>query len=285
MYDLSETYVGMTDAIVHIEQLWKKLDDAPRTPNLTKGEPYSFLSGDIEFSNVSFSYLENRSVVSNFSYRFEAGKRYALVGESGGGKSTVMKLASGFLFPTSGSVKIDGFDTKTVNLSTLYPHIGYLSQDPSVFDGTIRDNLAYGSQSEATEEQIHDALEKAEASFVFQFPEGLDTEIGERGVKLSGGQKQRLAIAKTFLKNPSVLFLDEPTSALDSLSEEAITKSFEGLFENKTVLIIAHRLKTVQQADVILVIENGAVAESGTHAELLAKNGKYARMLAAQTHF
>ena len=196
-----------------------------------------------------------------------------------------MKLASGFLFPTSGSVKIDAFDTKTVNLSTLYPHIGYLSQDPSVFDGSIRDNLAYGSQSEATEEQIRTALEKAEASFVFQFPEGLDTEIVELGVKLSGGQKQRLAIAKTFLKNPSVLFLDEPTSALDSLSEEAITKSFEGLFENKTVLIIAHRLKTVQQADVILVIENGAVAESGTHAELLEKDGKYARMLRAQTHF
>ncbi len=163
--------------------------------------------------------------------------------------------------------------------------MGYLSQDPSVFDGSIRDNLAYGSQSEASEAEIRTALAKAEANFVFDFPNGLDTEIGERGVKLSGGQKQRIAIAKTFLKNPDILFLDEPTSALDSLSEEAITRSFQELFRNKTVFIIAHRLKTVQQADVILVIENGAVAESGTHEELLIRDGKYARMLRAQTHF
>lgn len=166
---------------------------------------------------------------------------------------------------------MDGFDLSTVNLSTFYSNIGYLTQDPQIFDGTIRENLMQGKTANARESDIIDALKQAHADFIFDLPEGLETEIGERGVKLSGGQKQRLAIAKIFLKNPHIILLDEPTSALDSFSEEKISQAFHNLFEGRTVLIIAHRLQTVKEADVILVLEDGRISEQGNHTELVEK--------------
>lgn len=235
--------------------------------------------------DVDFWYVENAPILEKFSYTFEAGKRYALVGPSGGGKTTIMKLASGFLSAKKGRVAVDDFDLSTVNLSTFYSNIGYLTQDPQIFDGTIRDNLVQGKSSHALESDIVEALRKAQCEFVFDLPEGLETEIGERGVKLSGGQKQRLAIAKIFLKNPHIILLDEPTSALDSFSEEKISQAFHNLFEGRTVLIIAHRLQTVKEADMILVLEGGQIAEQGNHSELVEKKGIYAKMLELQSGF
>lgn len=277
--------MNLSDQIVSIEQLWNKIEDAPKTPNLFSGDTFEYQKGEIQFQDVDFSYVENNPILSNFSYTFEAGKKYALVGPSGGGKTTIMKLASGFLSAKRGKVSVDGFDLSTVNLSTFYSTIGYLTQDPQIFDGTIRENLMQGKTANARESDIIDALKQAHADFIFDLPEGLETEIGERGVKLSGGQKQRLAIAKIFLKNPHIILLDEPTSALDSFSEEKISQAFHNLFEGRTVLIIAHRLQTVKEADVILVLEDGRISEQGNHTELVEKKGIYAKMLELQSGF
>ena len=183
---------------------------------------------------------------------------------SSGGKTTLMKIIAGYLRPTSGSVKVFGNDIAHTALSTFYPHIGYLTQDPSVFDGTIRENLLSAlsgvnslhiHSSDHYDEHLRSALKRAQCDFVFDMDNGMDIEIGERGIQLSGGQKQRLAIAKIFLKDPDIILLDEPTSALDSFSEEQITKALHALFHGRTVIVIAHRLQTVKNADDIIVIE------------------------------
>lgn len=230
LFDMTNAYMDFSDGIIQIESLWDKIEDAPKTPNIFSGKDFKYTAGAIRFEAVDFRYTEGTTVLNNFSYTFESGKKYALIGQSGGGKTTIMKLACGYLRPTGGSVSVDGQDLTEVNLSTFYSHVGYLTQDPQIFDGTIRENLLHGAQSGATDERLEHAIREAEADFVYRFPNGLDTEIGERGVKLSGGQKQRLAIAKIFLKNPEIILLDEPTSALDSTSEEAITIAFERLF-------------------------------------------------------
>lgn len=277
--------MNLSDQIVSIEQLWNKIEDAPKTKNLFAGDVFEYKKWAICFQNVDFFYASNTPILGKFSYTFEAGKKYALVGPSGGGKTTIMKLASGFLSAKGGKVSVDGFDLTTVNLSTFYSNIGYLTQDPQIFDGTIRENLMQGKTANAQESDIVDALKQAHTDFVFDLPEWLETEIGERGVKLSGGQKQRLAIAKIFLKNPHIILLDEPTSALDSFSEEKISQAFHNLFAWRTVLIIAHRLQTVKEADVILVLEGGRIAEEWNHAELVEKGGIYAKMLELQSGF
>ena len=284
-FDLTELYMNLSDQIVSIEQLWNKIEDGPKTKNLFTGDAFEYREWAIHFQNVDFSYIPDNPILNDFTYIFKAGKRYALVGPSGWGKTTIMKLAAGFLSSKEGRVMVDGFNLKTVNLSTFYPTIWYLTQDPQIFDGTIRENLLQGKTIYALESDIKDALEKAHADFVFSLPEWLETEIWERWMKLSGGQKQRLAIAKIFLKNPHIILLDEPTSALDSFSEEKISQAFHTLFENRTVLIIAHRLQTVKEADVILVLENGQVSEQGNHQELIKKNGIYAKMLELQSGF
>ena len=284
-FDMTELYMNLSDQMVSIEQLWNKIEDAPKTENLFSGDTFVYKKWEIQFQNVDFSYVEDAPILKDFSYTFEAGKKYALVGPSGWGKTTIMKLASGFLSAKAGKVSGDGFDLSTINLSTFYPNIWYLTQDPQIFDGTIRENLVQWKSVEFQESDIREALEKAQAEFVFTLPEWLETEIWERGVKLSGGQKQRLAIAKIFLKNPHIIFLDEPTSALDSFSEEKISQAFHTLFEGRTVLIIAHRLQTVKGADVIMVLENWQISEQGKHDELITQWGIYARMLELQSGF
>ncbi len=284
-FDITELYMNLSDQVVSIEQLWNKIEDAPKTKNLFSGETFEYKKGEIRLENVDFSYVADTPILEKFSYTFEAGKRYALVGPSGGWKTTIMKLASGFLSAKGGKVSVDGFDLSTVNLSTFYSNIGYLSQDPGIFDGTIRENLVQWKSSHASEADVMEALKKAQCEFVFDLPEGLETEIGERGVKLSGWQKQRLAIAKIFLKNPHIILLDEPTSALDSFSEEKISQAFHSLFLGRTVLIIAHRLQTVKEADMILVLEGGCIAELWNHTELVEKKGIYTKMLELQSGF
>lgn len=199
--------------------------------------------------------------MSNFSLTIEGGKKIAIVGASGGGKSTLIKLLSGYSLPSSGQVLVDGQDLSKIARKSYFMNIGYLTQEPSVFDGSIRENLVSAAGKECSEEEIRRVLELTHCEFVWELPDALETEIGERGVRLSGGQKQRLAIAKIFLKDPEIVFLDEPTSALDSFSEDKISEAFHNLFANRTVVIVAHRLQTVKEAHEILVLDHGQIIE------------------------
>ena len=271
-----------------IEQLWSTFDSLTPIKWYSTGLPFSKKSKDIEINSISYGYNESK-VFDKFSLTIKRGQKTALVGASGGGKTTLMKLIAGYLHPESGSISVLGNKLDETALKTYYPHIGYLTQDPGVFDATIRENLV--SALTATwdqkniEQKLIKALKLAHCDFVFELEHGLDTEIGERGVRLSWGQKQRLAIAKIFLKDPEIILLDEPTSALDSFSEEAITIALDELFKDRTVIIVAHRLQTVRKADDILVLEWGQVVERGTHTELVEKWGIYNRMLELQSGF
>ena len=234
------------------------------------------VKGDVSFENVSFSYPDGKKVLDGLSFDIEAGKTLALVGPSGGGKTTICHLIPRFYEVCGGRITIDGHDTRDVTLESLRKNIGIVSQDVFLFDSTIYDNIAYGCP-DATREQIERASELANISdYIASLPEGYDTLVGERGVKLSGGQKQRIAIARVFLKNPPILILDEATSALDNVTEMLIQKSLSELCRGRTTIVVAHRLTTVKNADEILVITDDGIAERGTHTGLLEYGGIYA---------
>ena len=234
--------------------------------------------GEIVFDNVSFNYDDdNEKVLKNVSFRIESGKTIALVGPSGGGKTTICSLIPRYYDVTEGSITLDGRNIKDITQKSLRQNIGIVQQDVYMFYGTIRENIAYGKAG-ATEEEIIEAAKKANIhDFIVSLPDGYDTFVGERGTRLSGGQKQRISIARVFLKNPPVLILDEATSALDNESERYIQKSLEQLSEGRTCLVIAHRLSTIRNADKIYVIEEGRIKEEGSHTELLETNGLYAK--------
>lgn len=234
------------------------------------------VKGDVSFENVSFSYPDGKKVLDGLSFDIEAGKTLALVGPSGGGKTTICHLIPRFYEVCGGRITIDGHDTRDVTLESLRKNIGIVSQDVFLFDSTIYDNIAYGCP-DATREQIERASELANISdYIASLPEGYDTLVGERGVRLSGGQKQRIAIARVFLKNPPILILDEATSALDNVTEMLIQKSLSELCRGRTTIVVAHRLTTVKNADEILVITDDGIAERGTHTGLLEYGGIYA---------
>ena len=234
------------------------------------------VKGDVSFENVSFSYPDGKKVLDGLSFDIEAGKTLALVGPSGGGKTTICHLIPRFYEVCGGRITIDGHDTRDVTLESLRKNIGIVSQDVFLFDSTIYDNIAYGCP-DATREQIERASELANiADYIASLPEGYDTLVGERGVRLSGGQKQRIAIARVFLKNPPILILDEATSALDNVTEMLIQKSLSELCRGRTTIVVAHRLTTVKNADEILVITDDGIAERGTHTGLLEYGGIYA---------
>ena len=234
------------------------------------------VKGAISFDNVSFSYPDGKKVLDGLSFDIEAGKTLALVGPSGGGKTTICHLIPRFYEVGSGKITIDGHDTQDVTLESLRKNIGIVSQDVFLFDSTIYDNIAYGCP-DATKEQVERASELANISdYIASLPDGYDTLVGERGVKLSGGQKQRIAIARVFLKNPPILILDEATSALDNVTEMLIQKSLSELCKGRTTIVVAHRLTTVKNADEILVITDDGIAERGTHTGLLEYGGIYA---------
>ncbi|MBC7498520.1 ABC transporter ATP-binding protein [Candidatus Gracilibacteria bacterium] len=288
LFNSTDFYKNFTKDFSDIEKLWEVFDNGPRMKGYDSGSPFLKKPKDIEINNISYGYNDTK-VFDNFFLTIKRGQKTALVGASGGGKTTLMKLIAGYLHPESGSISVLGNQLDETALRTYYPYIGYLTQDPGVFDATIRENLvsaliAIGDE-EKIEQKLIKALTLAHCDFVFDLEHGLDTEIGERGVRLSGGQKQRLAIAKIFLKDPGIILLDEPTSALDSFSEEAITEALDTLFKNRTVVIVAHRLQTVRKADDIIVLEGGAVVERGNHTELVAKGGIYNRMLELQSGF
>ncbi len=244
------------------------------------------VKGDIVFDNVSFSYtddgIEGKNVLSGLNLHIRAGQTLALVGPSGGGKSTICNLIPRFYNISTGKITLDGVDVKDITLHSLRKHIGIVSQNIFLFDGTIKENIAYGNL-DATDEEIIEAAKKANIhDYVSTLELGYDTQVGERGVKLSGGQKQRVAIARVFLKNPKLLILDEATSALDNVTEMQIQASLEELSRGRTVIVVAHRLSTVKNADEIVVIDQSGIIEKGTHDELILADGEYKKLYSYQ---
>ena len=266
---------GMTG----IERFADIMDTEPGIYDKEGAKDLKVTAGAVDFDNVTFKYSENsEEVLNNINLHIKSGESYALVGPSGGGKTTICNLIPRFYELTSGSIKIDGIDIHDVTLKSLRESIGVVQQDVYLFSGTVRENIEYGKPG-ATDEEIREAARLAGADeFIEKLPHGYDTYTGERGVKLSGGQKQRISIARVFLKNPKILILDEATSALDNESEFIVQKSLERLAKGRTTITVAHRLTTIRNADKILVITKDGIAESGTHEELTAKGGIYADM-------
>jgi subfamily B ATP-binding cassette protein MsbA len=256
-----------------IERIFDTLDTLPDVQEKKDAVMLDPCEGRVEFRNVDFWYEPGHPVLQNISFAAEPGKMIALVGPSGGGKSTIVNLIPRFYDPTEGVILIDGHDLRELKLISLRQHIGIVLQETFLFSGTIRDNIKYG-KSKATDEEIMRAAIAANAhDFIMEFPEGYETEIGERGVGLSGGQRQRISIARAILRNPKILILDEATSSLDSEAEALIQEALDKLMADRTTFVIAHRLSTVMNADEILVIDGGKIVERGTHEELVKNDG------------
>ncbi|EQC2076459.1 ABC transporter ATP-binding protein [Listeria monocytogenes] len=259
------------------------MDTEPTIQDEKDAKPAKAFRGDIAYNHVSFEYSDGKNVLNHINLSIKAGETVAFVGPSGAGKTTICNLLPRFYDVSAGEITIDGENIKRFTLPSLRAQIGVVQQDVFLFSGTVRENIAYG-KLDASDEEIEHVVKLAHLSKVVEeMPDGLDTIIGERGVKLSGGQKQRLAIARMFLKNPPILILDEATSALDTETEQVIQASLEELAEGRTTLIIAHRLATIKHADRIIVVNETGIAETGTHDELLAQdNGAYKRLYDAQ---
>jgi ATP-binding cassette, subfamily B, bacterial MsbA len=275
-------------ASTSLENIFTMLDTKPEVSDLPTARALPTLRGDLEFRDVCFDYdLEppgkgRPRTLTNVSFTIPAGKIVAIVGPSGSGKSTIINLIARFYDVASGALLVDGQDIRTVTTESLRKQIGIVLQESILFSGTLEDNIKYG-RPDATQEQVLDAAAAANAhEFIVKLPDGYATVVGERGAKLSGGQRQRIAIARAILKDPRILIFDEATSALDTQSERLIQQAMDRLMKNRTSFIIAHRLSTIQNADIILVMEQGRLAEMGTHAELLKSDGLYSRLHALQ---
>jgi len=277
MEQLQQGFSGM-------EKFMKIMEIEPeivQKPDALKKENFR---GEIEFRNVNFRYKQEdkaEQVLNNFSLKIPAGKKIALVGETGVGKTTISKLIPRFYDVSSGAVLVDGINVKDYDLFSLRNAIGIVQQDVFIFYGTIKENILYG-KPDATDEEVVEAAKKAQIhDFIMSLEDGYDTLTGERGVRLSGGQQQRISIARLFLKNPKIVILDEATSSLDNITENMVQEAFSELAKGKTTIMIAHRLSTIKNADEIIVVGKEGILERGTHEELLAKNGYYARMYQA----
>lgn len=265
---LTEAMAGL-DRTQELMEMEEEDNPAVRTRHLKK------IVGDVVFENVSFSYEESKEVIHEVSFEAPRGSVTALVGSSGSGKSTIAGLAATFLNPSDGKITVDGIDLSAVNLGSFRSQLGVVLQDDFLYEGTIRENIMFAN-AEATEEQLKKAVNGAYVNeFTDKFDDGLETVIGERGVKLSGGQRQRISIARALLANPRIIILDEATSNLDTESESYIQKSLSELMKDRTTFVIAHRLSTIQQANQILVVEDGRIVERGQHDDLLSQKGRY----------
>lgn len=273
----------LTEALAGLDRTQELMNhDEEDNPEVRK-QIINTIKGDVKFNSVSFNYEDSKEVLHDISFEAKAGTVTALVGSSGSGKSTIAGLAATFLTPKKGKITVDGSDLSKINLSSYRQHLGVVLQDDFLFEGTIRENILF-PRPLASSEELSKAVKAAYVhEFTDRFEAGLDTVIGERGVKLSGGQRQRIAIARALLANPKIILLDEATSNLDNESERYIQKSLEILMKNRTTFVIAHRLSTIQQADQILVIEEGRIVEQGKHEQLLSQKGRYYELFTFQS--
>ncbi len=279
---ISQSFSSIHSGIAAGERVLNLIDTKPSIVNAPDAKPITEFKDQIEFRDVTFGYQE-RTVLDRVSFSIPKGKSVALVGPSGGGKSTLMDLIPRFIEPRSGEVRIDGRNIKEYTMESVRDLMGIVNQDTILFNDTIFNNIAFGDLS-ATQEQVEAAARIANAhEFILAADNGYQTRIGDRGVKLSGGQRQRICIARAVLRNPPLMLLDEATSALDTESERLVQDALNNLMKNRTSVIIAHRLSTIQNADLIIVLEQGRIVETGTHIELLARNGLYRKLIEMQT--
>ena len=276
MRDLSKMTDTFSKAAVGFERIQEVLEAESQVPDLPRARRAPSIKGEVEFEHVSFGYNEDQMILKDVSFKIEAGQVAAFVGPTGAGKTTIISLIPRFYDPTSGQVKIDGWDVRRFQQKTVRQQLSFVLQETLLFRAPIWQNIAYG-KPEATRAEIMRAAELANAhEFIEQMPEGYDTMVAERGVTLSGGQRQRIAIARAIIRNTPILILDEPSSGLDAASEELVFEALNRLMKEKTCIVIAHRLATVQRADVIFALKDGAIVEHGSHEELLARGGLYA---------
>jgi ATP-binding cassette subfamily B protein len=271
---LGYIYREIRQSVADMERMFSLLTEDPDIMDNQKAAPLRISGGRIDFENITFSY-GSRAVLKNLSFSVEAGKRVALVGPSGAGKSTISKLMFRFYDPDTGDIRIDGQSLRDLEQSSLRAEIAMVPQDTVLFNTTIAENIAYGTNALDMDAVRNAARLASLDDFISSLPDGYDTKVGERGLKLSGGEKQRVAIARAILKNPSIFLFDEATSALDSHTEKQIQQSLNAISEERTTLIIAHRLSTIVSCDEILVLVKGEIIERGTHKTLLSKKGVY----------
>ena len=278
-----DQFANINQGIAAGERIFSIIDTRPEIEDKPDAREFTGLKDRIEFRNVHFSYDGSREVIDGISFEIRHGETVALVGPSGGGKSTLSELLPRFYDPTSGDILIDGISLRDYSQESIRAHMSVVAQDTILFNDTIEHNIAMGRRGASPEEVVEAARVANADSFIRECPEGYDTNIGDRGVKLSGGQRQRLSIARAVLKNPDILILDEATSALDTESEKLVQDALNNLLVGRTSVVIAHRLSTIHNADKIIVIDHGRIAEQGTHAELMERNGIYAKLIEMQS--